>query len=145
MINFNEQLSQEDAKWILEEVVPKAGWRIDHKTLEWWRDAHNKAFKEQVGIPGCSCEYVATMRVWQGRINQYDSQIKNIAYPVVKTPINEEDIIVEAVTEIQTLPNEIRVKTSTGTKGHSKKGRKPTNTARSNSTGEHSSDPNDTW
>ena len=119
MINFNEQLSQEDAKWILEEVVPKAGYRIDHTTLGYWMKAHNLAFKEQVGIPGCSCEYVATMRVWQGRINQYDPQIKNIAYPVVKT--------------------------STGTKGYVKKGRKPTNTVRSNSTGEHSSDPNDTW
>jgi hypothetical protein len=39
---------------------------------------------EQVGIPGCSCEYIATMRVWQSRINQYDPQIRAIAYPVVK-------------------------------------------------------------
>ena len=46
MINFNTQLSQTDAKWILEEVVPKATYRIDHKTLGWWRDAHNKAFAE---------------------------------------------------------------------------------------------------
>jgi hypothetical protein len=44
MINFNEQLSQADAQWILEEVVPKATYRIDHKTLVWWADAHNKAF-----------------------------------------------------------------------------------------------------
>jgi hypothetical protein len=89
MINFNEQLSQADAKWILEDVVPKASYRIDHKTLAWWRDAHNKAFKEQVGIPGCSCEYVATMRVWQGRINQYDPQIRAIAYPVTITETGE--------------------------------------------------------
>jgi len=83
MINFNPQLSQADAQWILEEVVPKATYRIDHKTLGWWRDAHNKAFTEQVGIPGCSCEYLATMRVWQGRINQYDPQIRAIAYPPI--------------------------------------------------------------
>ena len=89
MINFNEQLTQADAKWILEEVVPKAAYRIDHTTLAWWRDAHNKAFKEQVGIPGCSCEYVATMRVWQGRINQYDPQIRDIAYPVTTTPTGQ--------------------------------------------------------
>lgn len=86
MINFNPQLSQADAKWILEEVVPKAEYRIDHKTLSWWRDSHNKAFTEQVSIPGCSCEYIATMKVWQGRINQYDPQIRDIAYP----PIVEE-------------------------------------------------------
>jgi hypothetical protein len=110
MINFNTDLNQADAKWILEEVVPKATYRIDHKTLSWWRDAHNKAFKEQVSIPGCSCEYTATMRVWQGRINQYDPQIREIAYPpVVITP---SEIIVEAITEIQTMPNEIKVKTT---------------------------------
>lgn len=83
MIHFNEQLSQQKAQWILEEVVPKAGWRIDHSTLSWWMEAHNAAFKEQVQIPGCSCEYTATMKVWQGRINQYDPQIREIAYPVV--------------------------------------------------------------
>jgi hypothetical protein len=92
MINFNEQLNQADAKWILEEVVPKATYRIDHKTLQWWADAHNKAFKEQVGIPGCSCEYKATMMVWQGRINQYDPQIRAIAYPPVKTQTGETGI-----------------------------------------------------
>lgn len=86
MINFNEQLSQADALWILEEVVPKAGYRINHDTLSPWRDAHNKAFTEQVGISGCSCEYVAQMNIWQGRINQYDPEIRAIAYPVeVKT------------------------------------------------------------
>jgi len=73
----------------LEFVVPKAGHRVDHTTLSWWMESHNAAFKEQVGIPGCSCEYTATMRVWQGRINQYDPQIRAIAYPPVKTETGE--------------------------------------------------------
>jgi len=89
VINFNEQLSQADAQWIIEDVLPKAGYRINHDTLVPWRDAHNKAFKEQVGIPGCSCEYIATMKVWQARINQYDPQIKAIAYPPTKTETGE--------------------------------------------------------
>jgi hypothetical protein len=110
VINFNTQLTQQDALWILNDLVPTAGYRIDHKTLSNWAKGHNFAFKEQVSIPGCSCEYTATMRVWQGRINQYDPQIRAIAYPpVVITP---SEIIVEAVTEIQTLPNEIKVKTT---------------------------------
>ena len=83
MINFNTQLSQADAKWIVEEVFPKAGYRIDSKTLGWWRDAHNKAFTEQVGIPGCSCEYLATYNVWHSRLHQYSKQIEDIAYPPV--------------------------------------------------------------
>ena len=85
MINFNTQLSKADAQWIIEEVMPKAGYRIDHKTLGWWRDAHNKAFTEQVGIPGCSCEYIATMNVWKSRIGQYEQEIRDRAYPPVVT------------------------------------------------------------
>ena len=87
MINFNYDLPQGKAQWILEFVLPKVGHRIDHTTLSWWMEAHNAAFKEQVSIPGCSCEYIATMRVWQGRINQYDPQIRAIAYP---EPVVEE-------------------------------------------------------
>ena len=81
MINFNTDITQEQARYIIEEVFPKAGYRIDHKTLAWWRDAHNYAFKEQVSIPGCSCEYIATYNVWRSRLGQYAQQIEDIAYP----------------------------------------------------------------
>jgi hypothetical protein len=108
-MTFNTELTQADAQWVLEHVVPKAGYRIDASTLGMWRDASNKVFVEKVGIPGCSCEYIATMKVWQSRIDQYKSQIEAIAYPPVVTEPSE--IIVEAVTEMQALPNEIRVKT----------------------------------
>ena len=83
MINFNPQLSQADAKWIIEDVLPRAGYRINHDTLGWWMRAHNKAFTEQVGIPGCSCEYLQTYNVWHSRIGQYEQQIRDIAYPSV--------------------------------------------------------------
>ena len=86
MINFNTELTQEQARYIIEEVFPKRGYRIDAKTLEWWRNAHNFAFKEQVGIPGCSCEYIQTYNVWNSRLSQYEQQIRDIAYP----PIVEE-------------------------------------------------------
>ena len=108
MINLNTGLTQDQARYIIEDVIPKAGYRIDHTTLGYWMKAHNYAFHEQVGIPGCSCEFVATMRVWQSRISQYRSQIEAIAYPPVEVAPSE--IIVEAITEVQTLPNEIRVK-----------------------------------
>jgi cyclopropane fatty-acyl-phospholipid synthase-like methyltransferase len=110
MINFNVTITQEQARYIIEEVFPKVGYRIDAKTLEWWMKAHNYAFKEQVGIPGCSCEYIQTYNVWSSRLSQYRQQIEDIAYPpVIVTP---SEIIEEAVTKVQTLPNEIRVKTT---------------------------------
>ena len=115
MINFNEQLTQDQAKWVLDHFHVFAH-RIAHSTLATIAEMHNKVFKEQVGIPGCGCEYQATHRVWTSRLHQYQPQIEAVAYPVIKTPINEDNIIVEAVTEIQTLPNEIRVKTTRGKK-----------------------------
>jgi hypothetical protein len=119
MINFNPEITQQQARYIIEEVLPKAGYRINHDTLSYWAKAHNYAFKEQVSVPGCSCEYVQTYNVWSSRLSQYAKQIEDIAYPPVSLGISEEDIVVEAITEIQTLPNEIRVKTRKKRNGNS--------------------------
>ena len=105
MINFNEQLSQTDAQWVLEQVFTVFSHRIAHPTLSKISEMHNKVFREQVGVAGCSCEYKATHMVWTSRLDQHKSQIEERAYPKV------EEVVVEAVTEIQSMPNEIRVKT----------------------------------
>ena len=92
MINWNDQITQEQARYILEEVFTKIGYRIDHKTLSWWAQAHNYAFKEQVSVPGCSCEYVQTYNVWSSRLNQYSDKIREIAYPPVVTETGQTGI-----------------------------------------------------
>ena len=89
MINFNENLTQDQARYIMEEVIPKTGYRIDRTTLGWWEKAHNFAFHEKVGQPSCSCEMLATYNVWSSRISQYADRIKAIAYPVVITESGE--------------------------------------------------------
>ena len=104
MINFNEQLSQTDAKWVLDQWVIFSH-RIAHPTLSKISEMHNKVFREQVGVAGCSCEYKAQHAMWHSRLDQYKSQIEERAYP------KAEEVVVEAVTEIQSMPNEIRVKT----------------------------------
>jgi len=81
MINFNPELTQDQARYIINEVFPKAGYRINHDTLVPWRNAHNLAFREQVSIPGCSCEYIQIYNVWHSRLHQYGKQIEDIAYP----------------------------------------------------------------
>jgi hypothetical protein len=116
MITFNEQLSQSDAQWVMERAFPIFSHRIAHPTLSILMEAHNKVFKEQVGIPGCGCEYKSTHAVWTSRLSQYRQRIEDVAFPPVSTGISEEDIIVEGITEVQTLPNEIRVKTTRGRK-----------------------------
>ena len=108
MINFNEQLSQTDAQWVLDQWVIFSH-RIAHPTLSKIAEMHNKVFREQVGVSSCSCEYKAQHAMWHSRLDQYKSQIEARAYPPVEVAPSE--IIVEAVTEVQTLPNEIRVKT----------------------------------
>ena len=105
MINFNEQLSQTDAKWVLDQWVIFSH-RIAHPTLSKISEMHNKVFREQVGVAGCSCEYKAQHAMWHSRLDQYKSQIEERAYP------KAEEVVVDAVTEVQTLPQEIRVKTS---------------------------------
>ena len=86
MINFNPLLTQDQAKWVLNEVFPIFNHRIAHPTLSKIMEAHNVVFKEQVGVPGCGCEYKATHAVWCSRLSQYKPQIEAVAYPpVVKT------------------------------------------------------------
>jgi len=83
MIHFKDDIKQEDAQWIIEFVMPKQGWRIDRRTLGWLAEAHNKAFQEQVGVPGCSCEFRACHQSWYSRLGQYMPQIDAIAYPPI--------------------------------------------------------------
>ena len=105
MINFNENLSQNEAQWVLEQWVIFSH-RIAHPTLSKIAEMHNKVFREQVGVSSCSCEYKAQHAMWHSRLDQYKSQIEERAYP------KAEEVVVEVVTEVQTLPQEIRVKTS---------------------------------
>lgn len=109
MIHFNENLSPTDAQWVLEQVFPVFSHRIAHPTLSKLMEGHNKVFQEQVGIPGCSCEWKSCHMVWTSRLDQHKSLIEARAYPPVEVAPSE--VVVEAITEVQTLPNEIRVKT----------------------------------
>jgi alkyl hydroperoxide reductase subunit AhpC len=85
MIHLKQNIKQEDAAWVLEFVMPKQGWRIDRTTLGYVADAHNRIFEEQVGVSGCSCEFVAQHQVWYSRLSQYEQQIRDIAYPLIVT------------------------------------------------------------
>jgi hypothetical protein len=82
MINFNPLLTKEKAQWILEQWYI-FDYRIAHPTLSKIMEMHNLAFKEQVGVPSCGCEFRAVHAVWTSRLNQYKQQIEDIAYPPV--------------------------------------------------------------
>jgi len=82
MIHFRKDIKQEDAQWVLEFVMPKRELRINRDTLNHVAKAHNLVFEEHVQVSGCSCEFKALHQVWYSRLGQYESQIKEIAYPV---------------------------------------------------------------
>jgi len=105
MLNFNENLSATEAQWILDQWVIFSH-RIAHPTLSKIAEMHNKVFREQVGVSSCGCEYKAQHAMWHSRLDQYKSQIEERAYP------KAEEVVVDVVTEIQSMPNEIQVKTS---------------------------------
>ena len=87
MIHFNTELSQPDAQWVLDQWY-LFDHRVAHPTLSRISEMHNKVFKEQVGVPGCSCEYKATHGVWVSRLNQYKNEINNIANPEPVQEVN---------------------------------------------------------
>lgn len=90
MIHFRQDISKETAQWVLDQWY-NFDHRVCHPTLSRISEMHNKVFEEQVGVPGCSCEYLATHGVWTSRLNQYKNEINNIANPVtvqeVKAPV----------------------------------------------------------
>ena len=87
MIHFNEKLTQDQARFILNDVFPVFAHRIAHPTLSKIMEGHNLAFQEQVGVPGCGCEYKATHAIWCSRLEQYKSNIEAIANPIVEEPV----------------------------------------------------------
>ena len=87
MIHFNEKLTQEQAKYILNDIFPVFAHRIAHPTLSKIMEGHNLAFHEQVNIPGCGCEYKSTHAVWCSRLSQYRPQIEAVANPIVEEPV----------------------------------------------------------
>jgi len=83
MIHLRTDITQDTAKWVLGEIFPIFHHRVAHPTLSRIMEGHNAVFEEQVGVPGCSCEYLATHRVWTSRLSQYQPQIEAIANPPV--------------------------------------------------------------
>jgi len=107
-------VSKEDAKFLLNQYNPIRQYGMVNKYI----DLHVKALSILRGtpasVPSCGCEYGAYARIASSMYEQHEQAIKDAAYPPVETSPSE--IIEEAVTSIQTLPNEIAVKTTRGRK-----------------------------
>lgn len=101
MIHFNENLTQTDAQWVLDQWYI-FNHRVAHPTLSKIAEMHNKAFQEQVSVPGCGCEYKASHAIWTSRLSQYRSQIEAIANPpVIETAVKTRGRKKNAISETE--------------------------------------------
>lgn len=97
---LNPNLKQGDAKWLVEEFAPHMGWRIDGGNMDkYWVPARALMLGRKVERPGCGCEFKAYVAMTNSMYSQYETEIREIAYPT---------------THIE--PNEIKVTTKRGRK-----------------------------
>ena len=82
---LNTELTQEEAKWLIEEYAPKQGGRISGSTMDtYFVPARTLMQGKPSEKPGCSCMYKAYVMMTKSMYGQYYEEIKAIAYPVVK-------------------------------------------------------------
>ena len=77
----NTNLSQTDAKWLVEFYAPKMNNRIDNTTIQWHQKAFNLIKGTNAPIPSCNCHFVSAAKVSQSLYSQYETDIKTVAYP----------------------------------------------------------------
>lgn len=83
---LNPNLTQGDAKWLVEEFAPHMGWRIDGGNMDkYWVPARALMLGRKVERPGCGCEFKAYVAMTNSMYGQHEAAIKEIAYPKVET------------------------------------------------------------
>ena len=81
----NPNLTEDEAKWLVEFYAPKMNHGINNSTISWHQRAFNSIKGTNQPIPSCSCHWVSASRVAQSLYGQYETEIREIAYPVKKT------------------------------------------------------------
>lgn len=74
-------MTQEDAIYILEKVIPNRHGTIRKNKLEELLRFTNELTGQSLGLPGCSCEWQAYWHRCYSVLDQYNSQINALAYP----------------------------------------------------------------
>ena len=83
---LNPNLTQGDAKWLVEEYSPKRGYRIDGGNMDkYWVPARSLMSGKTIERPSCGCHFKAFVQLTNATYSQYEEEIKAIAYPPVKT------------------------------------------------------------
>lgn len=83
---LNPNLTQDEAKWLVEEYAPRMGGRISGETMDkYFVKARTLMLGKQAERPGCACMFKSFVAMTNSLYGQHSEEIKAIAYPVVKT------------------------------------------------------------
>ena len=86
-MSLNPNLTQDEAKWLAEEFGPKASWiRVDGHSMDtlFLKARRLITGNMNIGKPSCGCEFKTFAQVTTSMYEQYENEIKAIAYPPVK-------------------------------------------------------------
>ena len=82
---LNNNLTQEEALWLINEYAPRRGGRISGSTMDaYFVKARTLMLGKQAERPGCACMFKAFVSMTNAMYGQYENEIQAIAYPVVK-------------------------------------------------------------
>ena len=76
---LNKNLTNQEAKWLLEEYQPKMGYGVNSKNINMFNDALNLMKGTNNPCPGCSCQYLTIAKIAASLFEQYKSEIEIIA------------------------------------------------------------------
>jgi hypothetical protein len=83
---LNNNLTQEEAKWLVEVFAPKMNGRIDGTRMDQlFVPARTLIQGKPSERPGCGCHFKAYAQMTNSMYSQHEGAIREIAYPKVTT------------------------------------------------------------
>jgi len=81
----NQELTKEEALFLVEEYHPKSGGRIDGKTMDkYFVPARSLMLGKKAERPGCACMFKSFVQMTNSMYSQHEIEIRDIAYPKPK-------------------------------------------------------------
>jgi len=75
----NNNLSKQDAQWLLNEYSKVIGRRVDRGSIQQHLKAFNLIKGSNESIPSCSCQWVSASKVSESLFSQYKAEIEEVA------------------------------------------------------------------
>ena len=76
---LNQNLTKEDAQWLINVFQPIRHGRIAGNTISMFVQATNLISGKNTTVPSCGCEYKATAAIANSYFDQYKTEIEKLA------------------------------------------------------------------